>query len=126
MSRNSGFPMKIRYEYERSCRGPSGYAHGVWGGVNAHGEIEMHFYSESDKLPALAERTIDPGGGVGPEVTAAEQDAKVIVRQVHAGVLFNYRTAKAIIEWLEEKVRLIEGENPGAALNPDREKGPEQ
>jgi hypothetical protein len=126
MSRNTGLPVKIRYEYEMSDKRPSGYAHGVWGGVNSHGEIEMRFYSESDKMPSFAERTIEPGGGIGPEVVAAEPDTKVIVRQVQAGVLVNYRTAKAVIEWLEEKVRLIEGENPGVALAADREGGPEQ
>ncbi len=126
MSRNTGLPIKIRYEYEMSGKGPSGYTHGVWGGVNSHGEIEMHFYSESDKMPKFAERTIKADGGVGPEFSAAEPDTKVIVRQVHAGVLFNYRTAKAVIEWLEEKVRLIEGENPGVVLAAERDGEPKQ
>ena len=47
----SKFPARIRYEYEQDPAARLQYAHGVWGGINPQGEIEINFYLESDKLP---------------------------------------------------------------------------
>ena len=42
------YPSRVRYEYsqEPGCR--LQYTHGVWGGINPQGEIEVNFYVESD------------------------------------------------------------------------------
>jgi len=124
-SRKRTFPNKIRYEYKRDERCPMVFAHGVWGGLNPQGEIEMNLYTESDKLPAYAERIIHPDGSVGPEVNQGEADTKTIVRTVHAKVVFNHRTARAIIEWLEEKVRLLEMDHSPMTFTSE-EDGPAQ
>lgn len=103
------FPLKIVYEYELDDACPRVPAHGVWGGVSPQGEIEMNIYSESDKLPPFSERFIHADGSVGEEVSSLEeQKTKVIVRHVHAKVFMNYQTARAIIDWLEEKVQALE------------------
>lgn len=99
---------KIIYEYEQSPKSKLQYAHGVWGGINPHGEIELNFYTESDKVPALSECIVDADGTLGNEHIHSNQDARVIVRNIHSKVLINHRTAKSMIEWLEEKVALLE------------------
>ena len=40
----SKFPARIRYEYEQDPAARLQYAHGVWGGINPQGEIEIDVY----------------------------------------------------------------------------------
>lgn len=109
------FPLKVIYEYEIDEGCPRVPAHGVWGGLSPHGEIEMNIYSEGDKLPEYSERLIHPDGSVSDESSSTdEQQSKTIVRRVHAKVYMNYHTARAVIEWLEEKVQALEMDELGA------------
>ena len=50
------YPSRIRYEYEQDPETRLQYTHGVWGGINPQGEIEISFYLESDKMPPYSER----------------------------------------------------------------------
>ena len=65
MNKNDAPPAKIRYKYEMAPEARLQTAHGVWGGINPQGEIEMNFYHESDCLPAYSERLITPDGSIG-------------------------------------------------------------
>lgn len=38
------YPSRIRYEYEQDPETRLQYTHGVWGGINPQGEIEISFY----------------------------------------------------------------------------------
>ena len=51
MNKPSDHPAKIRYKYQMDASARLQTAHGVWGGINPQGEIEMNFYHESDALP---------------------------------------------------------------------------
>ncbi len=105
------FPLKVIYEYEVDENCPRVPAHGVWGGVSPHGEIEMNIYSESDKLPQFSERLVHPDGTVSDESSSMdEQQSKTIVRRVHVKIYLNYHTARAVMDWLEEKVQALEME----------------
>ncbi|MGX7948140.1 hypothetical protein [Oleidesulfovibrio alaskensis] len=110
MTHDSRFPVKIRYEYKQDDKTSLQYAHGVWGGINPHGEIEMNFYSESDKIPAWSERVVMQDGALGHEMVPAESDSKTVVRHIHSKVLINYDTARAIYDWLDEKLSALEME----------------
>jgi len=103
-------PIRIRYEYEVESGVALRNAHGVWGGINAQGEIEINFYTESDKLPQYSERIIAPDGSFGHEIAPCDEELKVMSRNVHAKILINYQTARDILEWLEEKVEILEME----------------
>ncbi len=102
------YPSRIRYEYiqEPGCR--LQYTHGVWGGINPQGEIEVNFYVESDKMPAFSERTVEPDGTLGVETAPFDEEERVVTRCIHTRMLFNYHTARAFIEWLEEKTNALE------------------
>ena len=62
------YPSRIRYEYEQDPETRLQYTHGVWGGINPQGEIEISFYLESDKMPPYSERIIAPDGSFGHEI----------------------------------------------------------
>ena len=102
-------PSKIRFEYNVRDDVRQQYTHGVWGGVNSQGEVEMNFYTEADKLPDFSERSINPDGTLGPELVP-HSDEKRLVRDVHSRIVMNYHTARALREWLDEKLSSIESE----------------
>jgi hypothetical protein len=103
--------LRIRFEYQQRPDSRLEYAHGVWGGINPQGEIELNFYIESDKLPPYSERILTPEGDMGHE-TAPQEDPnfKVVNRYVHSRLLLNYHTARAVQDWLQEKIEALESE----------------
>lgn len=103
-------PGKIRYEYQDDNNIPLQYAHGVWGGINPQGEIEINFYVEQDKIPRISERYLKPDGSFGPEITSAEDGTRVVNRKIQAKILVNHHTAKALLGWLAEKIENLEAE----------------
>jgi hypothetical protein len=108
------FPNRIRYEYEHDPNVRLRYAHGVWGGINPQGEVEINFYVESDKMPAYSERRVEPDGSFGEETAPFEEEIRVIIRHIHTRVVINYHTARALLEWLEEKVETLDMEEEGS------------
>lgn len=103
-------PLRIRYEYEQTPETRLQYAHGVWGGINPQGEIEMNFYTESDKLPPYSERLLAADGSFGPETAPQDENVKMVMRTIHSKLVVNYHTARAVLEWLQEKVDMLESE----------------
>ena len=112
-------PLRIRYEYEQQPDTQLQYAHGVWGGINSQGEVEMNFYTESDKMPAFSERIVSPDGSLGHEMSPYDENLKVITRSIHTKLLMNYHTARAMLEWLQDKVEILEAEGEGDFFRDD-------
>jgi hypothetical protein len=108
------FPGRIRYEYEQEPGARLHYAHGVWGGINPQGEVEINFYVESDKMPAYSERRVEPDGSLGQELAPFDEEVRVVTRHIHTRVVINYHTARALLEWLEEKVDTLDMEEEGS------------
>ncbi|WP_297671538.1 hypothetical protein [uncultured Desulfovibrio sp.] len=114
MKTPSDHPAKIRYQYQMDAAARLQTAHGVWGGINPQGEIEMNFYHESDSLPAYSEQLVAPDGSIGHEITPEDQDVREVTRCIHSRVLLNYHTARAVLDWLEDRVATLEEEGaPG-------------
>jgi hypothetical protein len=100
--------MRIRYEYEQDQHTRVRYAHGVWGGVNPQGEIELNFYTESDKIPAFSECAVLPDGSPGPEMAPFDEGVKMITRHIHSRIILNGNAARAVVEWLNLQVSSLE------------------
>ncbi len=109
MKHGKSLPQRVRYEYKEETEARLKYAHGVWGGINPRGEIELNFYTESDKAPAFAECLVAGDGSLGPELVPEGEDQRTIVRTIHNKVLLNYHTAHAVMQWLEEQLDTLEG-----------------
>ena len=119
-------PLRIRYEYEENPETRLQYAHGVWGGINPQGEVEMNFYTESDKLPPYSERLIAADGSFGHEMAPYDDNLKVVSRRIHTKLIFNYHTARAVLEWLQDKVDVLENESEDALFYDDDDNGMHQ
>ena len=89
------YPSRIRYEYEQDPETRLQYTHGVWGGINPQGEIEISFYLESDKMPPYSERIIAPDGSFGHEIAPYNDEERTITRHIHSRVVMNYHTARS-------------------------------
>ncbi len=122
MEDKSGFPKHFRYEYEQDTDIRLQVAHGVWGGINTHGEIELNFYSESDKLPLSSEKIFNAEGMSEPElVMPSEDETRTVIRRVHSKILLNYNTVRALVVWLEEQVDHLEMSEVENYLSDDKE-----
>ncbi|MDL2316742.1 hypothetical protein LJC59_06645 [Desulfovibrio sp. OttesenSCG-928-A18] len=119
-------PLRIRYEYEQNPDARIQYSHGVWGGINPQGEIELNFYTESDKLPPYSERILAPDGSLGHELAPYDENLKLVTRTIHSRLILNYHTARAVLEWLQEKVDTLEAQEEEAMFMDEEENGPHQ
>ena len=116
-------PLRIRYEYHQVPEVRIQYAHGVLGGINSQGEVEMNFYTESDKLPPYSERIIAADGSFGHESAPYDEDLKFITRHIHSKVILNYQSARGLLEWLEDQIATIEAEGEGQIFFDDQNGG---
>lgn len=98
------YPKKICYHYEQAADSDLKVAHGVWGGVTPNGEIEICFYDESDMPPESIEQDINPDGTQGAEKVVYKDGARHIRRRIHSRVLFNYNSAHAFMNWLDQRL----------------------
>lgn len=119
-------PLRIRYEYQEAPDTQPKYAHGVWGGINAQGEIEINFYMESDKLPPYAERIVAPDGSFGHEMIPYDENLRVVNRHILSKIIVNYYTARDILDWLEDKVQILDMEAEGTSYPFEGGQDPEQ
>lgn len=106
MNEGNMFPARIHYEYEQEAGARLQYAHGVWGGVTKHGEIELNFYLEYDKLPFASEGK--PEAIAGIISSESHLVTRNVTRAIHSRILLNHQTAKAVLEWLDERVQTLE------------------
>lgn len=102
------FSTKIRYEYEQDASVEVKYAHGVCGEINPNGEIEVSFYLETDKLPANFTHDLETNAVAIDDDNPENQNTRVMTRKVHTKVLLNYNSARVFLDWLEEKVSVLE------------------
>ena len=107
---NNSYPERITYNYHTEPDARLRPAHGVWGGINPHGEIEMCFYDESDIPPQFTEQSISSNGSPGPERLLQEDNSRQIKRNIHTRLLLNYHTARAVMDWLQDRVDELESE----------------
>ena len=92
------------------------YTHGGMGGQSTRkAKSKISFYLESDKMPPYSERIIAPDGSFGHEIAPYNDEERTITRHIHSRVVMNYHTARAMLEWLEDKVAALEAEEDGSA-----------
>ena len=66
-------------------------------------------------MPPYSERIIAPDGSFGHEIAPYNDEERTITRHIHSRVVMNYHTARAMLEWLEDKVAALEAEEDGSA-----------
>ncbi|MCR5812973.1 MAG: hypothetical protein K6G15_00575 [Desulfovibrio sp.] len=107
MKKRNDLPQKIRYIYHLDPGAHLNPVHGVWGGINGQGEIEINFYTESEKFPEYSEQIVSPDGSLQHEMIP-QTNVHYVVRNISNRLLLNAQTAQAFVEWLEEQLNELE------------------
>ena len=82
------------------------YINGAYGGLTPRNEISMHLFSERRPIPLSSTHTINKDDSLSkhekPEYGAD------LIRLVQSSVVMDVSTAKAIRDWLDNKIKFIE------------------
>jgi hypothetical protein len=96
---------KIQIRYRNSPAYRSIHASGAYGGVIPTGDITLGIFSERNHFPESAIVAVSPETKQGTETVQVE---KGIVREMEVGIIMNLSVAKAIRQWLDDKIAFIE------------------
>jgi hypothetical protein len=77
---------------------------GVYGGLNVKRHINMNFYVDAVDLPNSTLHAINEDTSIGAALPI-EKKALATVRELQFGVNFDVNTAKAIVVWLNDKIK---------------------
>ena len=121
---------KYILKFRRDPDLPLPLVHGVFGGVNPMGEIELNFFAESEDLPDRVERLVSNADGavLNEEIISGDPEARNVTRTIVSRIVVTYATAQAIRTWLDEQIKVMEDIAAGADIPffGDPSSGPKQ
>jgi hypothetical protein len=68
----------------------------------------MSVFSERPTLPDVTVQTIESTGQLGAEIIEQRKASEGVVRELEAGLAMDVRTARAIVQWLEDRIKMAE------------------
>ena len=107
-------PAEIRFDYIKTPDFRVSHADGIIGGVTPNGSLFMAFYHERQPIPQQIthqlkfEREDPPAATLGPEIPEKRVIRPAIIRETEAAVIMDYRTAKALQDWLQKQIPELE------------------
>ena len=109
---------KYILKFRRDPDLPLPLVHGVFGGVNPMGEIELNFFAESEDLPDRVERLVSNADGavLNEEIISGDPKARHVTRTIVSRIVVTYATAQAIRTWLDEQIKVMEDIAAGADI----------
>ncbi len=83
--------------------------HGVMGGVNQAGEIEMNFFTECDALPEPRDLMVTESGEIMSEDTERyENEPRHILRTINCRTVLTQEQAKTLCAWLMNQIDALD------------------
>lgn len=102
-------PDQVVFYYEKSPLSRVIHADGAWGGPTAQGNIYMALFSEHQGLPDTVMYAIDEEQNRLQEIEQASQELpRRWLRQVEAEIIVSLSTARAVRDWLHDKITALE------------------
>jgi hypothetical protein len=121
---------KYILKFRRDPDLPLPLVHGVFGGLNPMGEIELNFFAESEDLPDHVVRLVSNADGavLNEEIIPGDPEARHVTRTIVSRIVVTYATAQAIRTWLDEQLKVMEDIAAGADIPffGDASSGPKQ
>jgi hypothetical protein len=77
-------------------------------------------------MPPYSERLVAPDGSFGHEIVPHDEEVRTVSRTIHSRVILNYHTARAVLEWLEDKLDMLDMEDGSAPIIYEDDSGIEQ
>jgi len=101
-------PTTVCFDYIKSSFFRIIHVDGVVGGLTPRLDIQMNFWSERFPIPKQVVHRREPDGGLGEEILAERLTRDAIIREVEAGIVLDFYTAKAIRDWLNKRIEEVE------------------
>jgi hypothetical protein len=99
-------PDKIELHYLKSTHYRVVHADGVYGGVTPRGLIHVNFFSERHPIPQKVTHRVTPDSKLGDEIEREGRSG--LIREVEVGAVIDVEVAKSFVQWLQEKIAIIE------------------
>ncbi len=104
---------RIEFHYLKSNDFRTVHADGAFGGPTPQGGLFVSFYVERPPIPQRMKFVVAEDGKLQTEV---ERESKSgMIREIDCGVSMSLATAKALKDWLESQIELIESAHNHAA-----------
>ena len=101
-------PSEVQFHYIKSNQYRVIHADGAFGGITTRGQIHVDLFSERNPIPQTMLHRVHPDGRIGDEIASGTVRKDGVVREVEVGATMDMATAKALIEWLQDKVDVLE------------------
>ena len=106
---DKSIPPTIEFDYIKSNFFRVIRVNGAFGGFSPDGNLYMAVFSERPAMPDATIYAVESSGKVGQEILEERKTtSKGIVRELEAGLSFDVNAARAIIQWLTERVEIAE------------------
>ena len=97
----------ITFNYKRINNYRTYHVDGVFGGLNAKGNLILELFSEKNPMPKFVVQEITDKGEIGKEIKRDKGESGVI-RQIECGLFMDMLTAIALRNWLDAKIKEYE------------------
>lgn len=105
-TRSSEEANEIEFHYVKSNFFRVLHITGAFGGVTPQLNIHMNVFGDRPPIPKMIVQAITPENRIGSET---RRDSRVgIVREVEADIVLDIDTAKALVEWLNTKISMLD------------------
>ncbi len=101
-------PRTIQFHFIKSNSYRVVHADGAYGGITPRQGIFVTFYSERLPIPTSLVHEIDSSGRLGPEIREKRESRDGVVREAEVGVSMDLEMAKSLLNWLREKIEVLE------------------
>jgi hypothetical protein len=101
-------PQKVKFYYHKGNFFRVIHVDGAIGGLTPTLDIFISVYNQRGPIPQVTVQQVSKEGILGDEVLADREAKEGIVREVEAGLIMNLQTAKALQQWLMDKILLAD------------------
>jgi hypothetical protein len=101
-------PSSVRFHYVKSNYFRVIHADGAYGGLTPYGGIFLSLYNDRKAIPDETVQSVGENGLLGPEISERTKTKDGIEREVETCIIMTLNTAKAIQQWLEERIKILE------------------
>ncbi len=109
-------PNKLKLIYQKTNNYRVYHTDGIYGGITPNGNVYMAIFNERRPIPQIEEYDVESGKAV----LKSSEGKDGIIREVEAGLIFNYPTLILLRDWMNDKIKQFEGK-----FKPEESKGKE-
>jgi hypothetical protein len=99
---------KVKFYYEKGNFFRVIHVDGAVGGLTPTLDLFLSIYNQRAPIPQESVQRIAPNGQLGDEVMEERKQRDGVFREVEVGLVMNLNVAKALQQWLTDKIEVAE------------------